>query len=182
MTDAARPARALILRNADAEDAPAVAALRADAYAEHAAAFPADLWAAYRRELAAVADRTGDAELVLAEVDGTLRGAVTLYPGRVSDPDWPPGVASLRLLAVHPTVRGAGVGRALVEECIARSRARGCTAIGLHTAGFMRAAVRLYEGMGFTRVPDRDFDARARYGGAPGGEPVCGVAYVLSLA
>lgn len=30
-------------------------------------------------------------------------------------------------------------------------------ALGLHTMDFMKAAVRMYEGMGFVRVPEVDF-------------------------
>ena len=57
-----------------------------------------------------------------------------------------------------PCARAGGVGRQLVEECIRRATSWRAAAIGLHTATFMMAAVRLYERRGFTRVPHLDVD------------------------
>jgi ribosomal protein S18 acetylase RimI-like enzyme len=65
---------------------------------------------------------------------------------------WP----ELRLLAVAPMARGAGVGQALVDECVRRARASGHSELGLHTSESLRAAVRMYERMGFERAPEHD--------------------------
>jgi ribosomal protein S18 acetylase RimI-like enzyme len=54
-------------------------------------------------------------------------------------------------------VRGRGVGRALVAECVRRARAMGAAALGLHTSASMTAAIALYEGLGFVRTPEHDF-------------------------
>jgi ribosomal protein S18 acetylase RimI-like enzyme len=64
----------------------------------------------------------------------------------------------MRMLAVAPAAQGRGVGRALVAECIARTRAGGRTGIALYTRPFMTAAHRLYESLGFRRVPERDWE------------------------
>lgn len=170
----------VILRDADPAEHAVVAELLATCYAEHATSFPPRMWQTYRREIVAVPERLGVADLlVAADADG-LVGAVTLYRGDGGDPDWPPGTASLRLLAVRPSTRARGIGGALVEACLARSAGRGCTALGLHTAPFMHAAARLYERMGFVRVPERDFDADERYG--PGAEHVDGEHGIVGLA
>ena len=66
---------------------------------------------------------------------------------------WP----EVRLVAVDPNLRGRGVARALVDECVRRARTSGATALGLHSSRSMRAAIRLYERMGFVRDPDHDF-------------------------
>jgi GNAT superfamily N-acetyltransferase len=63
----------------------------------------------------------------------------------------------VRLLAVVPAARGKGVGAALIDECARRARRAGATTLGLHTMDMMRAAVRMYERMGFVRAPDLDF-------------------------
>jgi ribosomal protein S18 acetylase RimI-like enzyme len=63
----------------------------------------------------------------------------------------------VRLLAVAPEARGTGVGRALMGECVRRARAMGATELGLHTSVSMRAAMQLYERMGFVRAPEFDF-------------------------
>jgi ribosomal protein S18 acetylase RimI-like enzyme len=78
----------------------------------------------------------------------------------------------VRLVAVTPDLRGRGIARALVDECIRRARASGATALGLHSSRSMRAAVRLYERIGFVRDPERDFQP-------PGAELVEG--YLLRL-
>jgi ribosomal protein S18 acetylase RimI-like enzyme len=44
-----------------------------------------------------------------------------------------------------------------MEECVRRARRAGADALGLHTSRSMRAAIRLYERMGFVRAPERDF-------------------------
>jgi ribosomal protein S18 acetylase RimI-like enzyme len=61
------------------------------------------------------------------------------------------------LLAVLPEVRGLGIGKALVLECLARARRRGAIAVGLHTMDFMQIAQGMYERMGFVRVPEYDY-------------------------
>ena len=60
-------------------------------------------------------------------------------------------------MAVLPSARGQGVGTALMAECVRRARHAGAAALGLHTMDVMRAAVRMYERMGFARMPNLDF-------------------------
>ncbi|MBX3357459.1 MAG: GNAT family N-acetyltransferase [Phycisphaeraceae bacterium] len=66
--------------------------------------------------------------------------------------------AEFRLLAVHRSARGRGVGEALVAECIRRSAAPPLAArsLVLWTQPRMTAAQRLYERTGFRRAPERD--------------------------
>ena len=69
--------------------------------------------------------------------------------------------SAFRLLAVDPSARGAGVGRALVETCLARARARGHRAVVIHTTRAQRIAWGLYERLGFARAPELDFRQEA---------------------
>ncbi|HYF16026.1 MAG TPA: GNAT family N-acetyltransferase [Phycisphaerales bacterium] len=66
--------------------------------------------------------------------------------------------AEFRLLAVHRSARGKGVGEALVAECIRRAAAPPLAArsLVLWTQPRMTAAQRLYERTGFRRAPERD--------------------------
>jgi ribosomal protein S18 acetylase RimI-like enzyme len=44
-----------------------------------------------------------------------------------------------------------------MDECVRRCRERGIATIGLHTTETMDIARRMYERMGFVRVPEFDF-------------------------
>jgi ribosomal protein S18 acetylase RimI-like enzyme len=95
--------------------------------------------------------------LVAIEDDGTPLGSVTYVdgPGEYAvseDPD----EAGVRMLAVAPQARGRGVGGALMQACIDRARASGRKQLVLSTEQSMTAARRLYERLGFQRVPERD--------------------------
>jgi ribosomal protein S18 acetylase RimI-like enzyme len=64
------------------------------------------------------------------------------------------------LFVIEPA-RGNGVGRALVEACAERSRARGCKRLQLDTNETNTAALALYERLGFVtakRSEDRGRD------------------------
>lgn len=130
------------------------------AYQEYAAFMPAAAWEAYARDITNVRGRLAESELIVAEVNGRIVGAVTFYPHyRGPMPaDQPSGWAGFRLLAVHPDARGRGIGRALSEECVRRARERGATAVVVHTTELMAIARGLYERMGFVRAPELDHD------------------------
>lgn len=102
--------------------------------------------------------RTGHV-LVAVAVDGDrLLGSVTLV---LSGSEYAQlaraGEAEFRMLAVDPAAQGRGVGEALVNACLDRAAARGCTAVVICTRDFAKAAQRLYARMGFERVPEKDW-------------------------
>jgi ribosomal protein S18 acetylase RimI-like enzyme len=63
--------------------------------------------------------------------------------------------AEFRMLAA-----GRGVGEALVRACIERAKQAAAPRIVLSTGPEMLAAHRLYERLGFVRVPERDWSPR----------------------
>lgn len=152
--------RSFVVRDAKSDERGAVRELTLRAYAEFAAIMDPTSWrgldGAVHRALAS----DTPADCIVAEDAGTLLGSVMLYApkseayGELAHAlEYP----EVRLVAVAPEARGRGVARALMEECIRRARARGATAIGLHTSRSMRAAVSLYSSMGFERTPENDF-------------------------
>jgi ribosomal protein S18 acetylase RimI-like enzyme len=115
---------------------------------------------AYDRQLRDVARRAATScVLVAVGPEGELLGGVTYVRG----PDDPyseeltEGEAGMRMLAVDPSRQGQGIGRALTQACLDRAREAGRERLVLHTGGWMPAAIRLYEKLGFVRKPQIDF-------------------------
>jgi ribosomal protein S18 acetylase RimI-like enzyme len=157
-----RAAGGLTLRDLRADEREAAERLTLAAYGEYATVMGPAAWAGLERAVRAALADPGAAEHVVAERhdDGTLVGSVMIYPpaadvygGETGPLPWP----EVRLLAVAPTARGLGVGRALMNECVRRACAAGATSLGLHTSRSMRAALALYAAMGFVRAPEHDF-------------------------
>ncbi|MFJ7509379.1 GNAT family N-acetyltransferase [Peribacillus simplex] len=133
---------------------------RVKAYEEHAQSIPEGHWDTLKKAISSDADEQRDVELLVAEFDGEVVGSVALFPaksdaykGLVDMLDYP----EIRMLAVTPQARQKGVAEALIQECIRRTKVNGSQYIGLHTADFMKTAMRLYERMGFVRLPQFDF-------------------------
>jgi len=162
----------LTIRDARDEDLDKVAELMSSAYEEYMPAPDADVtpeyraaFDAYRQDIADVRSRFGSSDLILAEDDGEIVGAVTFYrpneraayPTEAEHQDWPEDWAAFRLLAVPPSARGKGIGRLLTEECLRRARAAGAPVVGLHTTMLMHVAREMYKRMGWVRAPEYDF-------------------------
>jgi GNAT superfamily N-acetyltransferase len=104
-----------------------------------------------------VRSRLDACEVLVAIVDGEVAGGVAYVPGPGPWADIArEGEAVFRMLAVHPDHQGKGIGRRLVEECIARATAAGRGGIAILSDPEMSVAHGMYERMGFVRTPDRD--------------------------
>lgn len=143
------------IRKARDDELDIVASLTVDAYAEYAAAMSPDAWSMFAHDIANVRGRTGDGELLVAERDSRLVGAVTLFRNwRGAQQD----AAGIRMLAVPPAERGEGIGRALMEHCAATARADGKRRVVLTVTQEMETARDLTEKMGFVRAPELDHE------------------------
>lgn len=171
----------LVVRDERPEERGAVRALTLRAYAEYATVMAPAAWAGLDAAVRAALDGDAGEQRIVAERGGELLGSVMLFATptdaygaavgeTAGEAEWP----VLRLLAVSPEARGQGVGQALVEECVRRAREMGAAELGLHSSESLRAAIRMYERMGFQRAPERDFQP-------PGAERVMGFRLPLGV-
>ena len=144
----------VLLRRAEPRDVDAVGEVTVAAYAEftHGPADP------YVERLRDAATRRREAELWVAELDGAVVGTVTIA---LEGSPWreigEPGEGEFRMLAVAPAARRRGVGEALMQLVLDRFRERGAHAVVLSSLAEMTAAHRVYERLGFRRLPERDW-------------------------
>ncbi|SBT47039.1 GNAT family N-acetyltransferase [Micromonospora auratinigra] len=147
-----------VVRRAEPADFPAVARLTVAAYEADGQLKDEP---GYAVTLADVAARAGAGEVLVAVdgADGAVLGAVTLVLAGSPYADLcGPGEAEFRMLAVDPAAQGRGAGAALVRACVARAAELGCSALVICVrAGMAASAHRLYERLGFVRVPGKDW-------------------------
>ncbi len=83
--------------------------------------------------------------LLLARADGVVAGCVALRA--IGD-----GECEMKRLFVRPRFLGRGIGRRLAESIVMEGRAAGHRAMKLDTVSSMKAAIALYESLGFRDV------------------------------
>ncbi|NKX52807.1 GNAT family N-acetyltransferase [Arthrobacter deserti] len=100
----------------------------------------------YRQHLAALDNRDEGRSAAVAEDSGTVVGFVgwIVQPGQAH--------GEIDIIAVAPSARRRGVGRALAEHAVAKLKDSGAHDISVGTGGddFHAAARALYEALGFT--------------------------------
>lgn len=142
-----------MIRDFVSADAAQIDALAVAAFEQFRHAY-AD-WPVFRARIAAMSALAATGEIIVAEADGRIVGAVAyIGPGKpksdMFQPEWP----IMRMLVVAPGMQGRGIGRALAQECLRRARRDGAPLFALHTSALMQVALPMYLRMGFTRWSD----------------------------
>jgi ribosomal protein S18 acetylase RimI-like enzyme len=176
MVAESRTTASITVRPARREDIDEITQVLERAYIEFAAIFSwPEMWDLYFADVTRVASRWDHTRLLVAESEGIIVGSVDYYPPEgeeghvrpelhdVVSPEviakmtFPSGWAAFRCLGTDPARRGHGIGRTLVSAVIELARQEGALHVGLHSIAIMTAAIRMYERLGFTRYPERDF-------------------------
>jgi ribosomal protein S18 acetylase RimI-like enzyme len=112
----------------------------------------------YRETLADAAGRAADADLWVAERQGTVVGTVTLgRPGTAYAEIAAPDELEVRMLAVAPDAQGSGVGARLMTEVHDVASAEGFLAVVLSVVETNASAAAFYARLGYQRQPERDW-------------------------
>ena len=108
--------------------------------------------------------RTAARGTTTARKEAGLAGVAVLYPpGATGRAIAGCGEAELSRLAVAGEARRRGIGRALAWRCVELAREEGAAAVILWSRVHQVQAHRLYQSLGFRRLPERDDEDR----GAP---------------
>jgi ribosomal protein S18 acetylase RimI-like enzyme len=86
-----------------------------------------------------------EGRLLIAKVEGSPAGCVALR--KIGD-----RVCEMKRLYVRPGFHGQGIGRKLAEAVIAEARTAGYATMRLDTVPAMKAAIGLYESLGFVDI------------------------------
>lgn len=144
-----------VIRPYEAADRDGVDRVALAAFAQYQHEY--DDWAAFSEGIGRMADLAAHADLLVAELDGHVVGAVVhVGPGKPRSAIFADDWSVIRMLVVDPAHRGLGIGGALVAACLRCAIRDQAPAVGLHTSPIMASALRLYTSLGFTR--DRDLD------------------------
>jgi len=131
----------VVLREAVRADAPAISSLLQEAFREFEALYTPEAFAATVQPDSGVLARIEHGPVWVAEREQTLIGTVAAIAA--------PDSILVRGMAVHPSARGLGVGRMLLERAGQFARGLAAPRLSLYTAAFLKQAIRLYQAAGF---------------------------------
>lgn len=167
-----------MVREITAGERDEVRTLLTAAYGQYAGAMHDELFRQYLADLVDV-DRDAGVASTLVALDGErIVGTARLYPAGGAVVALPDDWAWVRAVAVRPELRRAGIARLLMADCTRRASDGGAAALSLHTMSFMPGAIRLYERLGYQRVPEFDIDVAEHFGVGD----LIAIAYRLDLA
>ena len=135
----------LSIRHIAPGDNPFLAAIIRDTLAEFGANHPGTVYFdASTDELYEIFQKEGSVYFV-ALLDGRIIGGGGIYPTDGLDPD----TCELVKMYLLPEARGRGLGRALIEKCLAFAKEKGYRKVYLESMPELKQALKIYEQFGF---------------------------------
>jgi len=138
------------LRRATVSDAPTIASILHQAFAEYKPLYTEQGYAATTPAADEIGARMSQGPVWVAMHRHQIVGTGSV----VSKPE---GVY-LRSMAVIPSARGLEIGQLLLDEIQSFAITQGCVRLFLSTTPFLNRAIRLYEAFGFRRTNDAPHD------------------------
>ena len=152
-----------MLRDYRDDDAEAIIRVALAAFAEFEQHYSD--WPLFNTNVAKMPTLARIGEIILAEDDGQIVGAVAYVGPKAPKPSFfEPAWPIIRMLVVAPSVRGKGIGRQLTEECLRRAERDQSGVIALHTTPIMTVALPMYLRMGFVWVREAPYILGVPYG------------------
>lgn len=137
-----------LIREYEDSDAFQVNELALSAFEQYADQY--EDWPGFRQKISQMSRLSETADLVVAELDTKLVGAVVyIGPNKPKAAFFQPEWAVIRMLVVSPEARGQGIGRALADFCLHRAEQDQSEVLALHTSEMMAVALEMYKKMGF---------------------------------
>ncbi|MFD2098217.1 GNAT family N-acetyltransferase [Flagellimonas iocasae] len=153
------------IRNAKPSEFKAIGALMVEVYAGLEGFPRANEQPQYYETLANIGDMTqkpGVDLLIAVSDDGKILGALLYFEdmqqygsGGIATKE--KNASGFRFLAVDPSARGLGIGKALSIACIEKARKKGHTQLIIHSTAYMKVAWKMYEKLGFVGSTDLNF-------------------------
>jgi GNAT superfamily N-acetyltransferase len=140
--------RALMLeiKRASSSDAERIAFLLKSAFGEFESLYTPEGFRATTPLAEEIARRLGEGPIWIAAEGSTIVGTVAAVDRG--------GEVYIRSMAVLPEARGQRVGSELLAAALSYAASVGAQRVTLNTTPFLSAAIRLYEGTGFRRLPE----------------------------
>ncbi|MFZ0139018.1 MAG: GNAT family N-acetyltransferase [Candidatus Sulfotelmatobacter sp.] len=134
------------IRRAGPEDAPAIATVLNESFAEFRALYTDGGFSATALGSDQILDRMLEGPVWVALRGGAVLGTVAAVVKGDS--------IYIRGMAVLPNARGSGAGTRLLQRVEVWARSQDCTRLFLSTTPFLDSAIRLYQRFGFHRTAD----------------------------
>lgn len=154
----------IIIEKLKEEDKTRYADVLVESYRQYENRYPTkEMWENYLNELRNSVNDPNAEAIIVAKKGNDILGGLQLFVGSDKAYNMPElNIYStiVRFLAVHPSGRGHGIAKKLLNESFQFARSRGDEYLYLHSSDIMNIAIQLYLKLGFIRDDSKDFNVK----------------------